>query len=89
MRPPVDAQAEHIQELVAEACGMLDRVGRVGRGVADDAAHGELQQLRGLLRALSHQTGDAQAADTACSVVADIDAALRWSTRSVVERLAG
>ncbi len=86
MRPPVDAQAEHIQELVAEACGMLDLV---GSGVADDAAHGELQQLRGLLRALSHQTGDAQAADTACSVVADIDAALRWSTRSVVERLAG
>ena len=86
MRPPVDAQAEHIQELVAEACGMLDLV---GRGVADDAAHGELQQLRGLLRALSHQTGDAQAADTACSVVADIDAAVRWSTRSVIERLAG
>jgi len=62
----MDAQAWRIAELVVEACGLID--------AADGP--GDLEHLRHLLVVLSRETIDVEAADAACSVIADIDRAL-------------
>jgi len=69
----MDAQAERIAELMVEACGL---VGQAEHGHPGPAVGRDLEHLRVLLVVLSRETGDLDAAEAACSVVADIDRAL-------------
>lgn len=77
----MDAQAWRIRELVCSACEL---VGRIEGG--DAAAAGELEHLRDRLLALVEETGDPEAQDAACGVVAEIDAALRRFDEPVPQR---
>jgi hypothetical protein len=69
----MDAVGERIGELVVEACGLVCQA--EGLHPARDMGR-ELEYLRGLLVVLSCETEDAQAADAAGGVVAEIDRAL-------------
>jgi hypothetical protein len=74
----VDREAGRIAELVAEACGHLQQLTRIdGRGDQD----GYLEHVRARLAALAACTCDDEAADEACAMIADIDAALREPPR--------
>lgn len=81
----MDAQALRIDELVGEACGL---VRRVERGVAGRELVIELECLRAELLALARGTADQQAADAACGVVGDLDAALDQLGRRTASRAA-
>jgi len=95
----VDMPARHIAELVAEACGLVEHVADpsgpgspAGSYRTSAAAVGEeLEHLRALLQALSYQTLDSEAAETARGMVTEIDEALATLTRQAgaTERIAG
>lgn len=70
----MDPQARRIREVVLDACAAIDAL--KGRGPPEDALVGALYHLRLDLLALAAETCDREAADDACGVVEEIDAAL-------------
>lgn len=70
----MDTVATRLGDLVVEACGTL---AELERGTADPGPAARAACLRDLLAVLARETGDDEAAATACAVAGDLDAALR------------
>jgi hypothetical protein len=80
----MDADVVRIDELVSEACGLLKQA----RWHTVPDLETELECLRAHLAQLAGRVGQVEAADTACAVARDIDAALRSREVSAGSRAA-
>ena len=79
----MDAVAWKIRELVAESCALVQAV---DDGTDDTVVAVELEHLRVRLLALADSAEECEAADAACGVVSDIDAALSRFDRGTARR---